>query len=46
MATRLAKYLGTSAEVWMNLQSQYEILLVKQKNKELLDHIKPLKPTA
>ena len=46
MATRLAKYLGTSAEVWMNLQSQYEIRLVKQKNKELLDHIKPLKPTA
>lgn len=46
MATRLAKFFGTSAEVWMNLQSQYEIRETKQKNKDILDQISPLKLTA
>jgi len=45
MATRLAKFFGTSAEVWMNLQSQYEIRKVKEQNKEILDRISPTKLT-
>lgn len=46
MATRLAKFFGTSAEVWMNLQSQYEIRKVKEQNKSILDRISPMKTTA
>ena len=46
MATRLAKFFGTSAEVWMNLQSQYEIRKVKEQNKAILDRISPMKRTA
>lgn len=45
MATRLAKFFGTSAEVWMNLQSQYEIRKVKEQNKSILDRISPMKTT-
>lgn len=46
MATRLAKFFGTSAEVWMNLQSQYDIRKVKQKNKKILENISPVKLSA
>lgn len=46
MATRLAKFFGTSAEVWMNLQSQYEIRKAKEQNKAILDRISPMKTTA
>ena len=46
MATRLAKFFGTSAEVWMNLQSQYEIRKAKVQNKAILDRISPMKTTA
>ncbi|MEQ8713239.1 MAG: HigA family addiction module antitoxin [Cyclobacteriaceae bacterium] len=41
MATRLARYFGTSAEVWMNLQSQYDIRRTQLKNKALLEKITP-----
>ncbi|MGC9328744.1 MAG: HigA family addiction module antitoxin [Candidatus Hinthialibacter sp.] len=30
-AIRLGHYLGTSAEVWMNLQTQYDLALARQK---------------
>ncbi|MEW6234210.1 MAG: HigA family addiction module antitoxin [Candidatus Omnitrophota bacterium] len=30
-AIRLANYLGTSAEVWMNLQTQYDLALARRK---------------
>ena len=46
MATRLAKFFGTSAEVWMNLQAQYDIRKVKQKNKKILQNISPVKLSA
>ena len=46
MATRLAKFFGTSAEVWMNLQSQYEIRKAKEQSKAILDRISPMKTTA
>lgn len=39
MATRLSRFFGTSAEVWMNLQSQCEIRETRQKNKAILDQI-------
>ena len=34
MAMRLSKLLGTSIEVWVNLQSQYDIWLIKQREDE------------
>ncbi|MBN2326489.1 MAG: HigA family addiction module antidote protein [Candidatus Omnitrophica bacterium] len=30
-AIRLGHYLGTSAEVWMNLQTQYDLAVARQK---------------
>lgn len=41
MATRLSMFFGTSAEVWMNLQSKYEIIKAKSEKRELLEKIKP-----
>jgi len=40
MAVRLAKYFGTSEELWLNLQMQFDLYRVKTKKKKLLDHIK------
>lgn len=31
-ALRLEKYFGTSAEFWMNLQSTYDLMMVRSKN--------------
>lgn len=42
-AVRLAKYFGTSAELWMNLQSNYELRLERRVLREQLDAIEPLK---
>lgn len=42
-ALRLAAYFGTSAELWLNLQSDYD-LRVARRNTEL--HIIPLKLAA
>lgn len=33
-ALRLSRYLGSSAEFWMNLQSTYELRLLERKGKE------------
>lgn len=41
-AVRLAKYFGTSAELWMNLQSQYELRLERRALREQLEAIAPL----
>jgi len=41
-AVRLAKYFGTSAELWMNLQSHYELRLERRALREQLDNIVPL----
>lgn len=35
-AIRLGCYLGTSAEVWMNLQTQYDLAIARQKLKDEL----------
>lgn len=44
MALRLSKLLGTSIEMWMNLQSQYDIWLIMQRQDEF--HIKKLNKAA
>jgi addiction module HigA family antidote len=43
MAFRLAKFLGTSAEFWMNLQSSYELAMAKRASLRVkLARIKPI----
>jgi len=43
-ALRLAKYLGTSPEVWLGLQMDYELRLARQNSWPLVEpHIRPLK---
>lgn len=44
MALRLSKLFDTSIEMWMNLQSQYDIWSVMQRQKEF--HIKKLRKVA
>ncbi len=41
-AVRLAKYFGTSAELWMNLQSNYELRLERRALREQIEAIEPL----
>lgn len=41
MAVRLAKYFGTSEELWMNLQNQYDLYVVKSKKQDILNKIRP-----
>ncbi|RLV55771.1 addiction module antidote protein, HigA family [Aeromicrobium phragmitis] len=41
-ALRLAKYFGTSPEMWMNLQSHYD-LRIEQRNWPAIDAIEPLR---
>lgn len=40
MAVKLAKYFGTSEELWLNLQIKHDLYKVKEKKKKLFDHIK------
>jgi addiction module HigA family antidote len=42
-ALRLAKYFGTSAEFWLNLQSQYELDRAEDVAGEQIASITPLK---
>lgn len=35
MALRLSKFFQTSVESWLNLQTQYEIWQINQKNKQI-----------
>jgi addiction module HigA family antidote len=42
MALRLAKFFGTSAELWMNLQSAYELAIAQRKLKAKVEKIAPL----
>lgn len=44
MAVKLARYFGTSEEVWLNLQNQHDIHRVKTRDKKVLVRIKPLRP--
>ncbi|NHN55119.1 HigA family addiction module antidote protein [Calidifontibacter sp. DB0510] len=42
-AIRLARYFGTSEELWMNLQSNYELRLERRQLRDTVDAITPLK---
>jgi addiction module HigA family antidote len=43
-ALRLARYFGTSAEFWLNLQSLYDLRMVEAKTRAAIKRqIKPLK---
>jgi plasmid maintenance system antidote protein VapI len=42
MALRLARYFGTSAQVWQNLQSQYDLEVATTKiGKAVIQKIRP-----
>lgn len=41
-ALRLAKYFGTSAQFWLNLQTQYDLDLAEDRVSEQIDAISPL----
>jgi addiction module HigA family antidote len=41
-ALRLAKYFGTDAQSWMNLQDQYELTVAEQEAAEALKAITPI----
>ena len=43
MALKLSKYFGTSVELWLNLQNQFDIYTVMEKKKNLLKNIQPFK---
>jgi addiction module HigA family antidote len=42
MALRLARYFGTSPDVWIGLQADYDLYWAKMKSKKTIDEIKPL----
>ncbi|MFC2094799.1 HigA family addiction module antitoxin [Bacteroidota bacterium] len=41
MAVKLAKYFGTSVELWLNLQNQYDIYKIFRNKSRQIDKIKP-----
>ena len=43
MAIKLSGYFGTSEELWLNLQNQYDLYMAKGKMKDVLKVIKPVK---
>lgn len=42
-ALRLAKYFGTSAQFWLNLQMQYELDMAEDRSSREIDAITPLR---
>ena len=46
MALRLARFLGTSVELWLNLQDQHDIHRARQKNRDVLKGIRPYREKA
>jgi addiction module HigA family antidote len=36
-ALRLARYFGTSADFWMNIQKDYELILTRQKSLKIIE---------
>jgi len=43
MALKLSKYFGTTPQLWLNLQNQYDLYRVSVKKKELLDEVEVCK---
>jgi antitoxin HigA-1 len=46
MAVRLARFFGTSEELWLNLQDQYDLYKVKERKQKELGKIVPYKQLA
>ncbi|WP_458701066.1 HigA family addiction module antitoxin [Sulfurospirillum sp. 1307] len=46
MALRLSKYFGTSPQLWLNLQNQYDLYRVSIKKSELLKQVKHCEKVA
>jgi antitoxin HigA-1 len=46
MAVKLAKYFGTSVELWLNLQNQYDIYRIFRNKRKQIDKIKPFSELA
>ena len=42
MALRLSRYFGTSPDVWLGLQADYDLYWAGLKSKKTIDEIKPL----
>ena len=42
MALRLARYFGTTPDVWLGLQADYDLYKAKLKSKKAINEIKPL----
>ena len=40
MALRLSKYFGTSPQLWLNLQNQYDLYRVSTKKSEIFNEVK------
>jgi antitoxin HigA-1 len=38
-ALRLSRYFGNSAQFWLNLQTQYDLRLAQEANKDVYSHI-------
>lgn len=45
-ALRLARYFGTSADFWMNIQKDYELILTRQKSLKVIEKQVRQRPTA
>ena len=46
MAVKLARYFGTSVELWLNLQNQYDIYKIFRNKIRQIDKIKPFSELA
>ncbi|CAA6825335.1 MAG: Addiction module antidote protein, HigA family, partial [uncultured Sulfurovum sp.] len=40
MSLKLSKYFGTTPQLWLNLQNQYDLYKVARKKKDVLDEVK------
>lgn len=45
-ALRLARFFGTTVEVWMNLQARFEIEMAQDRLADELTHIEPARAVA
>jgi addiction module HigA family antidote len=45
-AIRLAKYFGTTAQFWMNMQSSYELRQAENANRKIVERIAPRQTDA
>ena len=43
IALKLSRYFGTSTELWLNLQNQFDIYKVYHKKKDTIEKVRPYK---